>query len=299
MMHTIRSYAKINLTLDVFSKLPNGYHGMSSIMQTISLFDTLEMRLIPQIAIQFTCEAPLSPDVPSGSDNLVVRAISLLLNHASSVGKRIEYGIACHLTKMVPSQAGLGGGSSNAAAALRGLNTILQLDFTTEDLVELAAQLGSDVPFFLYGGTALASGQGTEIKPINDIPMLWMVVVKPSISVSTKWAYDQLDAIPNRSSHRATLRMQAAIENDDIERILSIQCNDFEAPVFEHYTELAWLADEMRMAGAISVHLAGSGSALYGLVTDQEAALKTAERLQRVHPRTWVVRTLSRNEAAA
>ncbi len=299
MMHTIRSYAKINLTLDVYSRLPNGFHGMSSVMQSISLFDTLEMRLIPQIAIQFSCEAPLSPDVPTGPENIVVRAVSLLLNHASSVGKRVEYGVACHLTKMVPSQAGLGGGSSNAAAALRGLNTLLQLDFPTTDLMNMAAELGSDVPFFLHGGTALATGRGTEITPLADIPTLWMVIVKPNISVSTKWAYDQLDAVLNRASHRASARLQKAIEDKDLERIVSIQCNDFEGPVFEHHSELAWLADEMRMAGARVVHLAGSGSALYGLVDDQARAVSTAERLQRVYPHCWISRTLTRAEAAA
>jgi 4-diphosphocytidyl-2-C-methyl-D-erythritol kinase len=298
MMLTIRSFAKINLTLDVFSVLPSGYHGMASVMQTISLCDTLDMSLTPQIAINFSCQAPLSPDVPVGGDNLVVKAVSLLLNHASSVGKQVEYGINLQLTKSVPSQAGLGGGSSNAAAALTGVNSLLQLGFSREELAVLAAELGSDVPFFLYGGTALAMGRGTEITTLPDIPTLWMVVVKPVVAVSTKWAYQQLDALENRSSHRASARMQQAIATGDRDRILTIQCNDFEAPVLNHYKDLAWLADEMRMAGARIVHLAGSGSALYGIADDQAAAISATERLKRVYPHTWTARTLTRSEAS-
>ncbi len=298
MMLTIRSFAKINLTLDVFSVLPSGYHGMASVMQTISLCDTLDISLTPHIAINFNCEAPLSPDVPVGGDNLVVKAVSLLLNHATSVGKHVEYGLNLQLTKSVPSQAGLGGGSSNAAAALTGVNSLLQLGFSREELAVLAAELGSDVPFFLYGGTALAVGRGTDITPLPDIPTLWMVVVKPDVAVSTKWAYQQLDAIENRSSHRASARMQQAIATGDRDRILTIQCNDFEAPVLNHYKDLAWLAEEMRMAGARIVHLAGSGSALYGITDDQPAAISVTERLKRVYPHTWTARTLTRSEAS-
>src|SRR5262249_21751824 len=160
-------------------------------------------------------------------------------------------------------QAGLGGGSSNAAAALLGVNALLGLNLEARTLYDLAASLGSDVPFFLTGGTAAARGRGASLTPLADAPTLLLVVVQPEENVSTAWDYGELDAISDRASHRATKRMEEALRAGDHGRLIAWQSNDFELPVFAHFPRLAWLHDELRMAGALTAHLCGSGSALY------------------------------------
>ncbi|HZP81463.1 MAG TPA: 4-(cytidine 5'-diphospho)-2-C-methyl-D-erythritol kinase [Chthonomonadaceae bacterium] len=294
---TVASCAKINLTLDVFSKRADGYHSLASVMQAVSLADTLHLTLRAEPGIAFTCEAPETIPVPTDATNLAVRAAAAAIAAAAEAGRKIETGVAIHLVKRIPAQAGLGGGSSNAAAALRGVNALLGLNLDAQTLHRLAASLGSDVPFFLTGGTAAARGRGESITPLPDAPTLWLVVVKPEENVSTAWAYGELDAMPDRASHRATKRMEAALRAGDHARLIAWQSNDFELPVFTHFPRLAWLHDELRMAGALTAHLCGSGSALYGVAPDEAAAQRIASLFQSRYPQVAVARTLTRAES--
>lgn len=294
---TVTAYAKINLTLDVFSKRADGYHSLASIMQAISLCDTLQLAHREEAGIGFTCAGETAEGIPTDATNLVVRAAQSVLDEAKRQGKPISGGVTLHLTKRIPSQAGLGGGSSDAAAALLGVNTLFGLALEQETLHGLAAELGSDVPFFLTGGTASVRGRGEKITPLPDAPPLWLVVVKPEENVSTGWAYNQLDAIPDRASHRATKRLEEALRNGDTDRIVAWQSNDFELPVFAHFPRLAWLHDELQMAGALTSRLCGSGSALYGVAADEAAAQKIAALLRASYPQTFTARTLTRVES--
>ena len=229
--------------------------------------------------------------IPSDSTNLVVRAARAVLDVA-----HCEAGLGIRLHKQIPAQAGLGGGSSDAAATLIGVATLFGLDIGPKLLHDLAASLGSDVPYFLSGGTAVMRGRGEIISPLADAPPLWLVLVKPDESVSTGWAYGALDSIEDRASNRATSRMEQAVKTGDPARIIACQSNDFELVVFREMPRLAWLRDELQMAGCLSAHLCGSGSALYGIARDEAHALKIADLLRRSYPNTAVARTLSRIE---
>ena len=291
----LNAYAKINLTLDVFSKRADGYHDIASVMQTISLSDTLRFTRAAAPGVTFTCDAPDAPDVPTDATNLVVRAAHAALEAAEAGGETVTSGVAIHLVKRIPSQAGLGGGSSNAAAALRGVNAALDLKLENAQLKALAAELGSDVPFFLIGGTAVARGRGEKLTPLPDARGFALVIVKPDENVSTGWAYNELDAIPDRQSHRATKRMEEALRNDDPDRVIAFQSNDFELPIFQRHPKLAWLHDEMRMAGCVVAHLCGSGSALYGVPANPGAdETRIAGMLQKRYPRAYIAHTLDR-----
>ena len=294
---TVRAFAKINLTLDVFSKRADGYHSMASVMQVISLHDTLTLTRREQPGIGFTCDAPAAAEIPADATNLVYRAAQSALTATEANGQSMEGGVDLHLIKRIPAQAGLGGGSSDAAATLLGMNALLNLELPGATLHDCAAALGSDVPFFLMGGTATARGRGENLNALPDAPPCWLVVVKPEESVSTGWAYDQLDAIPERASHRATGRLEQALKADDRDRLLAFQSNDFELPVFTHFPRLAWLHDELMMAGALTAHLCGSGAALYGVVPDAAVAQKVATRLEGRYPYVAVARSLNRAES--
>ena len=292
----VRSWAKINLTLDVFSKRSDGYHAVASVMQAISLHDTLHITRREKPGVGFTCDAPEAFRIPVDATNLVVRAAQAALASAAEVERCVEGGVAIHLTKRIPAQAGLGGGSSNGAAALRGVDALLGLELDSTTLHTLAASLGSDVPFFLTGGTASARGRGEAITPLPDVPTHWVVIVKPEENVSTGWAYGELDSIPERSSHRATKRMEEAIKASDWERLIAWQCNDFELPVFANLQSIAWLHDELLMAGAQTAHLCGSGSAVYGMMESAVAAERVAALLRRKYAAVSIARTLAQAE---
>lgn len=291
---TLRSYAKINLTLDVFSKRADGYHSIASVLQAISLHDTLQLTREAEPGVRLLCESVSGDPVPLDDTNLAARAVRAAMG-AGRVPP--SAGVSVRLIKRIPMQAGLGGGSSNAAAALVGVNALLDLGLEPEQLQELAARLGADVPFFLYGGTAVARGRGEELTPLPDIPSLHLVVVKPEENVATGWAYEQLDRIPDRVSHRSTRRMEEALRRGDRERLIAFQSNDFEQVVFQHFPRLAWLSDELMMAGALTVRLCGSGSALYGVAPDASSAERIATLLRSRHPRVYVARTLTRQES--
>ena len=286
---TIRAYAKINLTLDVFNLREDGFHSLASIMQTISLHDVLTLSLRDDPEIVFTCEGENAEGIPTDETNLVVRAAKSTLLAAG----RVETGLNLHLEKRIPSQAGLGGGSSDAASTLLGADRLLDLKLDSKTLHRLASELGSDVPFFLRGGTAVARGRGELLSEAASPAPFWVVIVKPEENVSTGWAYGQLDSLPNRQSHRATKRMEAALKEGDFERVLAWQSNDFELPVFQHFPKLAWLHDELRMAGCSVAHLCGSGSALYGIAQTEAQAEKIATLLRTRYPKTYVASTVS------
>ena len=297
---TLTACAKINLTLDVFSKRADGYHSIATVMQAISLHDTLTFAHSAEPGIEFTCDAPDSPDIPVDASNLVVRAAQTVLDYAAQNGGNLTDGIRIHLVKRIPSQAGLGGGSSDAAAALRGTASLHNLVIPQREKLALAAEIGSDVPFFLVGGRAAARGRGESLTPLPDDPKdsgFWLVVVKPEASVSTAWAYGELDAIPERQSHRATKRMEEALLAGDAGRLLAFQSNDFELPVFTHHPSIAWLRDELQMAGAVTAHLCGSGAAVYGIAENRASAERISALLRPRYPRTFVARSLNRAES--
>lgn len=286
---TIPSYAKVNYTLDVLSPRPDGYHNLASVMQTIDLSDTITLTRQDEPGIVLECA---TEGIPTDSSNLAWRAAAASLQEAGWTE-----GLHIRLEKRIPSQAGLGGGSSNAAYTLLGVNHLLELNLDSPTLKRLAASLGSDVPFFLTGGTASVRGRGEILTPLPDGPQLWFVLVKPEASVSTGWAYGALDAIPDRSSARATRRMEEALQEADAERVVARMTNDFEQAIFPHSMPIMLLHDDFLMARARNSRLCGSGATVFGVCFTQKEAEETARIMRLKYSEVHLCRSLTRGEA--
>lgn len=251
-MTRFRAYAKINLDLRVLGKRTDGYHELRTIFQTISLAD--------EIGLAFEAASETSVVIEENiaiEDNLISRAARLFLGETGVTGT-----VRCELRKHVPMGAGLGGGSSDAAAVLRAMPALTGMAMAPGKLHALAAQLGSDVPFFLYGGTAVGVGRGDEIFPLPPAPELYGLLVTPDIHVSTVEAYRALSARLD-PAEAASKREQFAelVWSMDLRQAK----NDFEAAVFELHPELARIRETLARAGAIVARMTGSGSAIFGL----------------------------------
>ena len=263
----LRALAKINLDLRVLGKRPDGFHELRTIFQTISLADTLEIAFTP--ARRTTIELS---DALNIADNLVVRAARMVMDAMRATGR-----IEMRLTKRIPMGAGLGGGSSDAAAVLFALPVLAGRTLPLPELSHIGEQLGSDVPFFLLGGAAAGIGRGSELFPLPDGPAQSGLVVAPEIHVNTAQAYRDL-------SPRLTMELQQ-------NKIFSFQSltwdpgsvaearNDFEAVVFEQHPKLAAIKRRLVRAGATAAMMSGSGSALYGLFRDRNAIFRAIELL--------------------
>jgi 4-diphosphocytidyl-2-C-methyl-D-erythritol kinase len=286
---TLPAYAKINLTLEVLAKRADGYHEISSILQTISLADTLTFE--SSDILDFRC------DVPSlqSADNLVLKAAKLL-RETTGCNK----GALIHLTKKIPIAAGLGSGSTDAAATLVGLNRLWGLNLPLEKLTELAANLGSDIPFFLYGGTALAQGRGERITPIHPASELWLVLLKPAIEpVTNKTAqlYSRLNAF-HFTSGQSTQRLITHLDHGGkIED--SFLFNVFEQVVFDFFPMLSDDRSRLLSAGARSIHLAGSGPTFFTLAPDKARGEAILKRLEKEGLEPYFVHTIAAEPSAS
>lgn len=269
---TIPSFAKINWQLRVLGRRPDGFHELRTIFQTITLHDRLTLRARNDERLQLTCD---SPEIPVDESNLIMRAALALQNRFN-----VRKGAFVHLEKNIPVEAGLGGGSSNAAIALIGLAHLWQIETNKEELVKVGAQLGADVPFFLTGGTALGTGLGTHVRPINEVATTHLLIIKPEAKVSTAEAYKSLNA--------------RALTKVDSDTILSISCadekfedsnpyalhNDFEPVVFRLKPEIERAKSALLEAGARFALLAGSGSSVFGLFDNRQEQEQALESLK-------------------
>jgi len=279
------AFAKINLCLHVLGKRPDGYHELRTIFQTISLHDTLTLSITPGSSGMSMVMTSTDPALPLGRDNLVIRAIEAI---SPEVGFR--GGVHVHLDKKIPVARGLGGGSSDAAAALIGMIRLTGWRVPLPRLMEIAAGLGADVPFFLFGGRALAVNRGDEIYPLPDAPRRTIVVVSPKdIGVSTKDAYQWLSAELTRLSKPNRIWGFCALCWSRQESGIS---NDFEGPVFSRHPRLEEIRDGLLKRGAADAALAGSGSAVFGVFRNPAQARRTARSFR--EDSVFVVETISR-----
>jgi len=239
----VKAPAKINLSLDVLHKRPDGYHEVEMIMTTIDLADRLELSLLDRDEIQIISHNRFVPD---DQRNLAYQA-ALLLKKRFSVNR----GVAITIEKNIPVAAGLAGGSSDAAAALKGLNKLWKLGLTIDELAELGAEIGSDVSFCVYGGTALAKGRGEIISYLPAPPTCWVVLAKPHIGVSTADVYRRLDL--NGIHHPNTKKMIQSIENDNFMGVCTHLGNVLEDVTLKLYPEVALIKDQMKRFGADAV----------------------------------------------
>ncbi len=266
------AFAKINLSLRVIGRREDGYHELDTVFQTISLHDTLKFSAPDNGEITFSCD---DHSLPSDSHNLVVRAANALRDRfATKTGAHIR------LEKRIPTHAGLGGGSSDAAATLIGLTRLWKLRTSKQELSELAVRLGADVPFFLYGGTAHGTGIGDRLEPQPDVPEKFLLIVKGNANISTTEAYKTLDARSLTSPNSKTILSRSpAKEVFDNQYVASLQ-NDFEAVAFSLQPEVETAKTALLRAGARAAMLAGSGSAVFGIFDSENARRRAIQTIE-------------------
>jgi 4-diphosphocytidyl-2-C-methyl-D-erythritol kinase len=283
MKHSVRlpAFAKINLSLEILGRRPDGYHELRTIFQAISLHDTLALSVTSRPGITLEID---DPALPTGSENLLYRAIDAV---RGEIGFR--RGIRARLKKRIPVARGLGGGSSDAAAALIGMLRLMKKNLPLERLIEIAASLGADVPFFLFGGRALAVSRGDEIYPLPDAPKRVILVVSPrDVGVSTKEAYEWISAELTNRPRPPTIWKFCALCWSRPGRV----SNDFEGPVFYRCPRLGEIRDGLLKQGAADAALAGSGSAVFGVFRNPAQARRAAREFP--EDSAFVVETISR-----
>ncbi|MFZ3591023.1 4-(cytidine 5'-diphospho)-2-C-methyl-D-erythritol kinase [Bacillus sp. DJP31] len=262
----VKAPAKINLSLDVLRKREDGYHEVEMVMTTIDLADRVELALLDSNQIKISSHNRFVPD---DNRNLAYQAANVLKERFN-----VSKGVAITIAKTIPVAAGLAGGSSDAAATLRGLNKLWGLNLSLDELAEIGSEIGSDVSFCVYGGTALATGRGERIHHIEPPPHCWVVLAKPTIGVSTGEVYGQLDLSSVR--HPNVGGMVQAITNKDYDGICQLMGNVLEDVTLKLHPEVAQIKDQMKKFGADAVLMSGSGPTVFGLVHHDS-------RLQRVY----------------
>ena len=283
-MITTQAYAKINITFEVLGRRKDGYHDVATVLQEIDLKDIIDFEIAPSLSIKCDDAALRS------SDNLVLKAARLLRKEAGYKG-----GAKITLRKGMPIAAGLGGGSSDAAAALIALNKLWKLKLSTESLVDIAASLGSDVPYFIFGGTALAEGRGEKITPLSPLPKSWVVLLRPSVPIpepKTKSMYGALSP-SHYSDGGHTRRAVSAIERGAVGDGLTLY-NAFDSVAFEMYEGMEWYWKQFVSAGAAEVHLAGAGPTLFTLLSGRKQAEGIYRSLSDLGLETYIVQTVKR-----
>ena len=265
-MVTVEANAKINLTLDILGKRPDGFHEVAMVMQTIGLHDTLVMEKTER-------DIELSINVPwlkADEKNLAWRAAELIRQEYG-----LEGGVRIELTKRIPVAAGLAGGSADAAAVLKGMNDLYGLQLDEEKLCELGARLGSDIPFCIMGGTMLATGRGEVLTRLSDMPETWVVLAKPRISVSTAWAYQNYDE-QGAERHPDNDLVEKKIIAQDLKAMAPLLCNVLESVTIKKYEVIERYKKLMVEKGALVSMMSGSGPTVFGLAAKKSEALRIA-----------------------
>ena len=270
--------AKLNLTLEVGEKRSDGYHEVQSVMSCAALYDEVALESGTGSGISMTCDCP---GLPLDDTNLCLRAAKLFFK---------KTGIPCdglhiELSKRIPMQSGLGGGSADAVAVLRGLRKLYRPEMMIKDLERMAAELGSDVPFCVRSVTAMVRGRGEQLLKLPKLPLCWFVICKPEFSFSTAEMYAKLDEKEPVSSID-TLGLIKALEYQDMQEISDRLGNCFEG-VLEECSEIFAIKNRLLALGARNACMSGSGSAVYGLFTREDEAKAAAAELQKIYPQTW------------
>ena len=260
----LRAYAKINLGLDILGKRSDGYHEVKMIMQTIQMYDLLEIKKKKTSGISLTSNVPY---VPTDERNLAYKAAKLLMDEF-----KVQEGLSIKLEKFIPVAAGMAGGSSDAAAAMIGVNRLFQLGLTDRELMERSVQIGADVPYCIMRGTALAEGIGERLTSLPALPRCYVLIGKPSVSVSTKMAYESLD-LTSVSVHPDIDGMIRDIQAGDLTGIVSRMGNVFEPGIQKRYPVI----------GDIRRLMSGSGPTVFGIFQDAAQMEKAAAALRDSH----------------
>ncbi|MEH7533250.1 4-(cytidine 5'-diphospho)-2-C-methyl-D-erythritol kinase [Bacillus toyonensis] len=282
----VKAPAKINLSLDVLGKRQDGYHEVKMIMTTIDLADRLELMELAEDRIEILSH---NRYVPDDQRNLAYQAAKLLKEKCN-----VKKGVSITIEKTIPVAAGLAGGSSDAAATLRGLNKLWNLGLTIDELAELGSEIGSDVSFCVYGGTAIATGRGERIEHIKTPPSCWVILAKPHIGVSTADVYGNLKL--NRVTHPNVDKMVDVINAGDYKGICDTVGNVLEDVTFKMHPEVARIKAQMKRFGADAVLMSGSGPTVFGLVHHDSRMHRIYNGLKGFCEQVYAVRLLGERE---
>ncbi|NET32311.1 MAG: 4-(cytidine 5'-diphospho)-2-C-methyl-D-erythritol kinase [Cyanothece sp. SIO1E1] len=291
--YSLLAKAKINLYLEIIGDRPDGYHELSMVMQSVSLADQIDLRSSGSDAIRVRCN---HPDVPTDETNLAYRAVLLMAKQFPEAFVK-HGGVDIAIEKHIPVGAGLAGGSTNAAAVLVGIDLMWQLGLTQPELQELGAKLGSDVPFCVVGGTAIATGRGEKISPLPDLDTLYVVLAKyRSLSVSTPWAYQtyrqkfgesyvsDADSLEARRQRVHSGPMVAAISHRDGPEIGRWLHNDLEKVVLPAYPQVGQVLETLQNLNGLGAMMSGSGPTVFGLASSQTQAEQMRDQLRAKMP---------------
>jgi len=272
---SLESPAKVNLRLEILEKREDGYHELRTIFQKISLHDTLHFSLRNRRGVSIAAD---HPKLPVGKNNLVYKAAQSMLK-----GSGYKGGVDIEILKRIPLGAGLGGGSSNAAATLRALNHLLGMGLPTKELMAMGLGIGADVPFFFFKGAAIGSGIGERLKKV-ELPHLWYVLIYPNFEVSTRWAYQNL-VLTNQQFHlnlRGLLKTPWGVSH--------ILLNHLEAVVSKKYPEINLMKETLVSAGALGALMTGSGPTVFGLFNKESGSTAAYKKIKRMaEKKGWAV----------
>jgi 4-diphosphocytidyl-2-C-methyl-D-erythritol kinase len=261
--------AKVNLFLKIVGKRGDGYHLVETVIQTLNLSDKIILEE-GEFGISISTS---SRKIPSTRENLAYKAAEILLNHKGGMGVNI------YIDKNIPVASGLGGGSSDAAATLVGLNELWNLRLGQEELIALGREIGVDVPFFIRGGTGLAKGVGDEVLSLPPLPPLYFVLVNPGFGISTQWVYENLNLELTNGAPDIKI-MLSAVERGDVEKVASHLFNALESVVLKHFPIVHEMKEKLRRAGAMGALMSGSGPTVFGLTLNEEKAKRIAWELK-------------------
>ena len=285
----LQAPAKLNLTLDVLGKRPDGYHDLRMVMQSVSLADTVTLRRTEAPGIRVASNLNY---LPNNENNLAVRAANVFFRRAGIESPGLEIA----LQKRIPVCAGTAGGSSDAAAVLRGLNRLYQTDYAPAELAALGEQVGSDVPYCVIGGTALAEGRGERITPLPPLPDCTLVLCKPGFSVSTPELFRAVDGVRIRC-RPDTAGMIAALKQGNLREISMRMYNVFEDVLPNGRRDMIQsIRDTMLDGGALGACMSGTGPTVFGLFTDRDCAERTAAELKNSFRDTFVTEGVQRTD---
>lgn len=271
--YQMKAYAKINLGLDVVGKLDNGYHEVKMVMQTVGICDVLSFEKA-DVGITLTTD---SGELPTDENNLIYKAAKLMFETYGIPG-----GIRIHLQKSIPIAAGMAGGSTDAAATMKGINRLFDLGCSLRELMELGVKIGADVPYCVMGGTALAEGIGEILTPLPPAPECFLLVAKPDINVSTKYVYEHLDA-EGVTVHPDIDGMVQAIEEGSLQGILNRMGNVLENVTVKAHPVIDELKERMRELGAVGSMMSGSGPTVFGIFLEEAKAQEACDRIKEEH----------------
>ena len=267
MQITRKAYGKINIGLDVTGKREDGYHLVKMILQTVDIHDDVTVRKAKS-GILLTCD---DPDLPTDERNLAYRAAAAMIE-----AFHLEDGVSIDIKKRIPKEAGMAGGSTDAAAVILAMQELFDLNATTEELDAIALRLGADVPFCLRKGTWLAEGIGEKLTQLKDLPHADLVIIVPDFGISTKWAYEQVDAIPDLK-HPDIDAIAQAIEAGDIAKAAKSMGNILEEVAVRNYPKIREIKETFLAHGAMGAMMSGSGSAVFGIFDDPTKAEQSFE----------------------